>query len=363
MVKCRKGLKEYMIYGPQFNHNIHRIQPIDPDRQDDDQRDGRKRRVLHQGREWAESEDNDLPLQPSIPQNPPPPRMPRTSAGVYADKILLERAQALFSQLTTIEEKAAQLCFLVTEAIYDATLQRQVELLIQTWQIGGILYQKGEYRRQAYLIEKHQEVSKTPLLFANDYLHGLSFYLQGDSLPKNALSEQHSSDMGKAVMVLNRGLGVHVQFDRERGKERSTMSEEQAKAFRKGIRGAQGIVGKEKAPPQQQGYSQPLKGPFPFYTLKGGSIPTPLISEYQVQETIGFKTLTFFDATHIDKGRLDEELLGAFKLLYDVFLLGGNITEGIRSISRLVRSGKIREEALDRHVMKALIIKSLFFKS
>jgi len=349
-----------MIYGPQFNHNI-RIQAIDPDRQDD-QKDGRKKRSLYQGRAWAEAEENDLPLQPSIPQTPPLARMRRTSSGVYADRVLLERAQNYFNQLTTIEEKAAQLCFLITEAIYDASIQHAVELLIQTWQIGGILFHKGDYRRQAYLIERFKEVSKTPLLFANDYLHGLSFYLQGAAFPKNMVSEQHYSDMGKAVMVQNRRLGVHIQFDRQRGKESSMMNEIQAKSFRKGIRGAQGIVGKEKAKCQQESYAHSIKGPLPHIATKEGPMLPSHFAEYQVQETIGFKTLTFFDATHLDRGALEEELLGAFKQLYDVFLLSGNIAEGIRTIVRLVRSGKIREEVLDRHVMKALIIKSLFFK-
>lgn len=350
-----------MIYGPQF-HNVHRIHPIDPDRHDDDQKDGRKRRVLHQGRAWAEAEENDLPLQPSIPKNPPPARSRRSSSGVYADRVLLEKAQRYFNNLTTIEEKAAQLCFLVTEAVYDSSIQNQVELIIQTWQIGGVLFHKGDYRRQAYLIERFKEISKTPLLFANDFLHGLSFYLQGDVFPKTMFSEQHYSDMGKAVMVQNRRLGVHVQFDRERTRKGYDMNEVQAKAFRKGVRGAHGIVGKEKAKYQQESYAHSVKGPLPIFSLKEGPMLAAPFAEYQVQETIGFKTLTFFDATQLDKGSLDEELLMAFKQLYDVFLLSGNIAEAIRAIARLVRSGKLREEVLDRHVMKALIIKSLFFK-
>src|ERR1700722_315453 len=137
-----------MIYGPQFNHNLNRIQPVDPDQQDD-QKEGKKRRVVYQGRAWAEAEE-DLPLQPSIPKTPPPSRMRKSSTGVYADRVLLERAQTLFNQLTTIEEKAAQLCFLETEAVYDAAIQHENELLIQTWQFGGILFHKGEDRRQAY---------------------------------------------------------------------------------------------------------------------------------------------------------------------------------------------------------------------
>ena len=349
-----------MIYGPQFNQNFNRVQPIDPDSQDD-QSDGRKRRVLYQGRAWIEAEEDDLPLQPSIPQTPPPSRTRKSSAtGVYADRLLLDRAQIFFSQLTTIEEKAAQLCFLETEAIYDAAIQHAIELLIQTWQIGGILFHKGDYRRETYLIERYQEISKTPLFMANDYLHGLSFYLQGSVLSKEPLSEQHYSDLGKAVMVQNRRLGVHIQFDRERGKKRSFMNEMQVKAFRKGVREAHGIVGKEKANEPRE--ANTMKGIFPFLSHKVGFAPFSTFSDNQIQETIGLKTLTFFDATKIEKVFLDDELLGGFKQLYDVFLLSGNISEAIRSIAKLVRTGKIREEVLDRHVMKALIIKALFFK-
>ncbi len=347
-----------MIQGPQYNQDAYRIQAIDPDRHDDDPHGNKKKRVLHQGRAWAEAEENDLPLKPDMPKVSPPAKPRKASTGVYADKVRLERAQNLFNLLTTIEEKAAQLCFLLTDAHYDSQIQHEVELLIQTWQIGGILFRKGEFRRQAYLIERYQQISKTPLLFANDYMHGLSFYLQGHPL-NYSLSEKHYSDMGKAVMAQNRRLGVHVQFDRERKSGESTMSDAQAKAFRKGIRTAHGIVGKEKVEPSDQESAQ---GSYPLLTLKEGKVAAAAFSKTQVQETIGVKTLTFFDATNVEKTALDDELHNAFKQLYDVFLLSGNISEAIRSITRLVRSGRVSEEALDRHVMKALIIKSLFFK-
>jgi hypothetical protein len=348
-----------MIYGPQYNPNIRRVQPVDPDRQDEP-KDGRRRRVEHLGRAWEETDHNDLPLQPSIPQTPSPTRTQQVTAGVYADQVLLEKAHAFFSQLTTIEEKAAQLCFLMTESIYDASMQQAAELLIQTWQIGGILFHKGDYRRQAYLIERYQEVSKTPLLMANDYLHGLSFYFQGDVFPKHFIQEQHFTDLGKAVMVQNRRLGVQIQFDRERQRDKFVMDERQAKAFRKGIRGAHGIVGKEKAERQQESYAHSIKNPFSLHGLT--EKPFSAFTEYQVQETIGFKTLTFYDATLLDKEILEQELFHAFKQLYDVILLAQqNCVEGIRMIARLVRSNKIKEEVLDRHVLKALIIKSLFF--
>ncbi len=348
-----------MILGPQHSHSINRIQPIDPDRQEEDPR--KKKRVLYQGRAWIETEE-ELPVQPSIPQKPQNPGKAHPGPfGVYVDRAILAHAEALFLDLTTIEEKAAQLCFFVMDAIYDMELQKGVELLIQSCQIGGVLFHKGEYRRQAYLIERCQELSKTPLLLANDFVHGLSFYLQGDPLPAGPISQQHYSDLGKAVMAQNRRLGVHVQFDRERGGHNDPMTEAQAKAFRQGVRSAHGIVGKEKCPPPEETYPFMVKGGFPPLSLQGVSSISSALGDH-VQETIGFKTLTFFDACNIAQDLLEGALQDAFKGLYDVFLFTGNITTGIRSIAGLVASGKLSESTLDRHVMKALIIKSYFFK-
>ena len=348
-----------MIFGPQHSHSINRIQPIDPDRQEEDSR--KKKRVLYQGRAWAETEE-ELPVQPSIPQKPQnPERAHPGPVGVYVDPAILAHAEALFLALTTVEEKVAQLCFLVTDSIYDTELQKEVELLIQAWQLGGVLFHKGDYRRQAYLTERYQELSKTPLLFANDFSHGLSFYLQGDPLTSGPISPQHYSDLGQAVMAQNRRLGVHVQFDRERGVLNDPMTEVQAKAFRQGVRSAHGIVGKEKCFPQQENYPFMVKGGFALLSLQGVSSISSTLGE-NVQETIGFKTLTFFDAAQVDKVLLEGALQDAFKGLYDLFLFSGNITDGIRCLSGLLASGKLSEAALDRHVMKALIIKSYFFK-
>lgn len=339
-----------MIYGPHFSQHIRRLQPIDGDRQDDRPDERKRRRVLYQGRAWSETEEDKLPVQPAQPNTTP---VKKAQVGVYADRILLERAQAILGQMTTLEEKVAQLCFIETEAVYNAALQHEVELLIQTWQIGGILFSRGEYKRQAYLIERFQGVAKTALLIGNDFIHGLSFYLQGDKIPQD-LSEPRFTDIGKAVMAQNRRLGVHIQFDQERVVDKLSMSPSQAQAFRRGIREAQGIVGKEKAEPKMHKLAQShsAKGNFPILEF----------SELQVQETIGFRMLSFFDATKA-KGPLEEELKKAFEEHFDLFLFKGNLPEAIRALCKLVRTGKIREEEVDRRIMKVLIIKALFFKN
>ena len=54
-----------MIYGPQFSQHINRLQPVDGDRSDDQPEERKRRRVLYQGRAWAEAEEN-LGLKNSI---------------------------------------------------------------------------------------------------------------------------------------------------------------------------------------------------------------------------------------------------------------------------------------------------------
>jgi hypothetical protein len=350
-----------MIFGPQYSYPPNRIQPIDGDHQESDQRDGKKKRVLYQGRAWAEAED-ELSVQPTMPQNPQKvAKNTLAPEGVYADKAVLEKAHKWFRGLITLEEKAAQLCFLVTDAVYDAEVCAQVELLIQAWQIGGLLFHHGEFRRQIYLIHRYQELSKTPLLLANDFLHGLSFYLQGAPLPSGPISQQYYLDLGRAVMAQNRGVGVQVQFDRERDDSIDAMSESQAKAFRKGVRNARGLVGKRKNSPKTFADVASKPGGLNHISLREGALTYAAAKDLQSQETISFKTLTFFDATQIKPEDLEQALHGAFKQLDEALLLGSNnITDGVRTIVHLITSGKLSEAVLDKHVMKVLIMKAYF---
>lgn len=319
-----------MINPPEYSHYINRVQPVDNDLTEDQSQERKRRRVLYQGRKWAEEEEA-LPVQPQEPSSLL--KNPRSSAGVYADRKRLDKATALLRQLTTLEEKVAQLCFLQTDAQYDTALQHEIELLIQMWQIGGVFFQTGHYKREAYLIERYQEVSKTALLIANDFTLSLNYHIEKQQLKD--LPEQHFSDFGKVVMGQNKRLGVHIQFTQE------SLTQKQARGFCRGVREAGGIVGKHT---QAANITPAATSVFEH-------------TDQQVQQTIGFKTLTFFDAT------ASHDLLDAFNSHYDIFLLSkDNVSEAIRTLCMHVRTGKISEAELDKRVMKALIIKSQFFQ-
>lgn len=339
------------IHGPQFNP---RIDPIS-DRPDDQGEEGRKRRrVKFHGRTWGQKEENDLAVDTAKMSVPSMQDSKEYSKGVYSDRISLDEAQQMFDRLTTLEEKIAQLCFYQTQAVYDTALQNEIEILIQAWQIGGVLFTGGEYKRQAYLIERFQLISKTPLLMGNDFLHGLSFYYDDQPLPtfEGGLSEQRFSDLGKAVMVLGRRMNVHFQLDKERKVHHIPMTEHHARAFRKGIRQAHGIVARTQ--PAKSNYSASSKHAYPIF-----SVDSPLaFSKDSAQEHIGVKSLNFLDLT--GEEITEKRMIEAFREHYEIFLCSGNIQKVITTIAGAVRNGKIWEKHIDRLVMKLLVLKSLF---
>ena len=188
-------------------------------------------------------------MKPEAPASPKKREESKKSATspIYAEKHYYEKAAALFNGLTTLEDKVAQLCFYLTEASYDALVQSELARLIQKWQIGGLIFTSGHYKRQAYLIEHYQRLSRISLLIGNDLLYNLTFYFQ-DELPKEELSEQHCSDLGKAVMGQNKPLGVQFLFDHSCSALTFAQDEKQRKALRRGVRQAQGIVARDIPP-------------------------------------------------------------------------------------------------------------------
>ncbi|NGX54661.1 MAG: hypothetical protein KR126chlam2_00276 [Chlamydiae bacterium] len=351
------------ISGPNPYEKAFRIQPVDNERDDDHREEKRKRKVLYHGRAWSESKEDNLPVQPKLEKRRAPEDGKKSSRELFADQMLIEKAKQLFGHLTTREEKIAQLFFYQTEAVYDPIKLKGLEELVQTWQIGGILFSKGDYKRQSYLIEHLQELSKTKLLIGNDFLHGLSFYFQG-ALPlatfQQRMTAQRYSDLGKAVMVQNRRLGVHFQLDHERVLRSEDaaipMDEVQIKAFRKGIREALGIVGKEQA------YSQAIKDKRANTKTRLGPFVSPIFDHQQIQETVGIRTLNFCDLSTVQNEiDLAQRLIdGLQNSAFEAFLVSDSILTAIRILSVAIREEKISEAGLDRQVMKILILKSLF---
>lgn len=319
------------VNGPFFNR--YRANPgVDPyyrieeasGAEDREQRQKRSR-AFYKGHHWEPKKDRYIFISPrnSILQ--------QSSVNWKA----VEKARKLLQAMTSVEEKVAQLCLCQTEALYDTEQQQHVERLIQGWQIGGLVFQEGDYRRQNYLIEHYQNLSKTPLLMGNDFLHSLSFYFRDEETMGNR-DQKRFEELGKAITGLNRSLSVHFQFDQERSLSSYDPQDECARFFRKGIKEARGIVASITAEKKC------------FVRKRSNS---------QSQNYNSIKTLRVLDLTA--KDFTEEQLIEALRNGYHAFL---GSTENISRIMTLlgiaVMKGKLSEKELDDYVMKLLYLKS-----
>lgn len=342
------------VQGTNPFEKISHLGPVEGDR-DDTHEDGRRRRkVLYRGRSWSESE-RELPLHP----NPSSEETTKAKQELHLDRILFERAKHLFARLITLEEKIAQLIFCQTLAEYDQAEQLAQEELIRRWQIGGLLFTSGEFKREAYLIEHYQKISKTPLLVGNDFSHGLSFYFQGKPHLENfqaKMTLQRYCDIGKAVMGQNRHLGVHFQMgqDRTTSKTQISLDLNQLKAFLKGVRDATGIVGRL------------IEGTLSSSTLfsahleyaGSGELNTLFLQQNQVHERVGHRSLKLYDFSPDKKYDDLIEVIKGGKC--DAILMDKNIPQAIMAIKSAVENGEITEEAIDGAVMRILLHKAFF---
>lgn len=342
------------VQGPNPYEKISHLEPVDGDRDDSHDEGRRRRKVVYRGRSWAQSED-ELPMHPRTAQEKP-------TGGkheFHLDRLLFERAKNMFAHLVTLEEKIAQLLFCQTEAEYDQKKQEEMEELLRRWQIGGLLFIKGEFKREAYLIEHYQQFAKTPLLVGNDLSHGLSFYFQGKP-PVDTFQEkmtlQRYCDIGKAVMGQNRHLGVHFQMGQDRSSSRAQfcLAVNQLKSFLKGVRDAHGIVGRvvDGTASSSTLFSAQLE------SSSAGDLRTMILEQNCVHERVGHRSLKLYDFSADKKYDDLVEIIKGGKC--DLILMDGDIPQAILAIKSAVENGEISEEAIDGQVMRILLHKALF---
>lgn len=336
-----------------------RIEAVTDDDSDGRERRGRKK-VLYQGRSWKEKEE-DLPLQVQVAT-----LEENRKNFVYADHFILEKAEKLLEQYTTLEDKIAGLLFYEIEAFYDEEMQRSVQLLIQEWKVGGLIFAKGDCKRQLYLSEYYQKLASLFLLMGNDFSHGLSFYFQGE-LSEEMLSvndtfskEKYFGDLGKAVVSLNRRLGVHIQMA-QHGKNNQlpmAIEKEHIQAFRKGIRDAHGIVGVRIA--QENKIALSNKYAYPIFLGKQ-KVGTTALQENEVRGVFGLKKIDFLDLTLMPDWEVEQEFLNLFSQnSADGLLLPLHKKELFPLLVAVAREKKIDEKILEKKLLKILAIKSFF---
>ncbi|MCF8369538.1 MAG: serine hydrolase [Bacteroidales bacterium] len=117
-----------------------------------------------------------------------------------------------------MEEKIAQLMMVRTYSNKDGNYYRQMDKLVEDYNVGGFCFFQGGPVAQAKLTNRYQKLAKTPLFIAMDAEWGLGMRLDSSfSFPFQMTIGATSDDevvyqMGKEIARQLKLLGVHINF-------------------------------------------------------------------------------------------------------------------------------------------------------
>ncbi|MFY0644495.1 MAG: serine hydrolase [Bacteroidia bacterium] len=118
----------------------------------------------------------------------------------------------------TIDQRIAQLFMIEVRPTYGAKHLAEVERMIKTHQVGGVIFFKGNPTQQVQLTNKYQSMSKIPLMVGIDGEWGLAMRLSNTITYPYQLGLggiQDNSliyDMGKEIGRQCARMGIHVNF-------------------------------------------------------------------------------------------------------------------------------------------------------
>ncbi len=132
-------------------------------------------------------------------------------------KVQLKWVDSVFNSLTP-DERLGQLFMVAAYSNKDNKHVKELRELIQTYNIGGLIWMQGGPLRQARLANYYQTICKVPLLYSIDGEWGLNMRL--DSTPRypkqmtlGAIqNDQLIFDMGKQIARECKRIGIHVNF-------------------------------------------------------------------------------------------------------------------------------------------------------
>ncbi|NCO63252.1 MAG: serine hydrolase [Flavobacteriales bacterium] len=316
----------------------------------------------------------------------------------------------------TLKEKVGQLYTIQVFSKQDEATKKIIIDLIKDYQIGGVIYSKGDPVSQANLDNELQKLSKIPLLVSMDAEWGLNMRLDSTfafpwnmtlgAIDNNQLIEQ----VGKHIGEHCKRLGVHLNFapvvdintnpknpiigNRSFGEDRDNVTNK-ALAFMKGMQSV-GVLGNAKHFPGhgdtdsdshktlptinfdakridsvelypykkliKEGLSSVMVAHLNVPSLETqGKYPSSLskhIVTNILKDSLKFQGLIISDALSM-KGAADfnesgEIDLAAFMAGNDILLMSENPSIGINKIVDAYYEGKISEYRLEYSVKKIL---------
>jgi beta-N-acetylhexosaminidase len=319
----------------------------------------------------------------------------------------------------TLEEKIAQFFMVATWPNKNEEHQLEIENLIKTNKIGGLIYFQGDESSLKKSIQRFQKASKTPLLIGIDAEWGAAMRLnEMDRFPyaytigaanDTALSQKIGAMMAQEC----RELGIHINFapladvnsnpknpvigfrafgenslhvanhvaasvqglekngvlscikhfpghgdtDKDSHYELPTVSHSKEEFNSKDFLPFRAGIG--------AGTSSVMIGHLNVPNLDNTDTPSSLskivIQDY-LQKTLNFKGLVISDALNMkavsDKYGAVDVVVKAFLAGNDILLFPENVNDAIAKIVEKVKAGEISEEEIDKRCLKILQAKS-----
>ena len=328
-------------------------------------------------------------------------------------------AKATLSKMS-LDEKIGQLMWIRAHSDLGPDHIAKVEKLIKDHHVGGLTFFQGTPEKQIELINRYQKISKIPLIISMDAEWGLGmrFKKDGFSFPKpltlGAIQENRLIyDMGEEIARHLKRVGVHVNFapvadinnnpknpvinTRSFGEDRFNVTSK-SYLYMKGMQD-NGIMACAKHFPGHgdtdldSHYDLPLINHsinridsielYPFKVLSEKGVESMMVAHLAIPAiddtpnlptTLSMKTVTTllkdslkFDGLvitdglgmkgvtkHYKEGEVEAKALQAGN---DILLLPQNIEAAFTEIKKYLSDGKIKEEAFNNSVLKALVAK------
>jgi beta-glucosidase-like glycosyl hydrolase/CubicO group peptidase (beta-lactamase class C family) len=124
---------------------------------------------------------------------------------------------SVFNSLTP-DERISQLIMIASYSNRNQMHTAEISYLVQTFNLGGIIFFQGGPIRQANMTNYFQMVAKTPLLIGIDGEWGLSMRLDSTfGFPRQMMlgaitNNQLIYDMGREIAHQMKALGIHINF-------------------------------------------------------------------------------------------------------------------------------------------------------
>lgn len=126
-------------------------------------------------------------------------------------------AESVFDSMT-VDERLAQLFMIEVRPTYGPQHLAKVERIIRDYQVGGIIFFKGNPTQQVKLTNQYQALSKTKMLVAIDGEWGLAMRLSNTiSYPYqlglgSIENDEVIYEMGREIGKQCKRMGIHVNF-------------------------------------------------------------------------------------------------------------------------------------------------------